>query len=50
MTKSQPDTTGPSFAGLVITEVLIVAAIFVGAIILVRLNTITLEDLQSIFG
>lgn len=42
--------TGPSFAGLVITEVLIVAAIFVGAVILVRLNTITLEDLQSIFG
>lgn len=40
----------PTFAGLVVTEVLIVAAIFVGAIIAVRLNAITLNDLQAFFG
>lgn len=46
----RPTSTGPSFAGLVITEVMVVFFIFIGAIIAVKLNAISLQDLQEYFG
>lgn len=50
MTEHRPEPSAPTFAGLVITEVLVVFAIFAGAIIAVKLNTITLQNIQDFFG
>jgi hypothetical protein len=40
----------PTFAGLVAVELVVVLAIFIGAIIAVKLNAIDLQTLQDYFG
>lgn len=40
----------PTFAGLVAVELVVVLAIFVGAIIAVKLNAVSLQTLQDYFG
>jgi hypothetical protein len=50
MTKHNPEPFSTSFIGLFAIELVAVLAIFVFAIILVRVNAITLQDLQDYFG
>lgn len=50
MIEHRTEPPAQTFAGLVIAEVLIVFGIFAGAIIAVKLNAITMDDLQSFFG
>lgn len=50
MIEHRPEPPAPTFAGLVAVELVVVLAIFVGAIIAVKLNAISLQDLQEYFG
>lgn len=50
MTDHRPEPPAPTFAGLVAAELVVVLAIFVVAIIAVKANAITMDDLQSFFG
>lgn len=50
MIEHRPEPPAPTFAGMMIAEVLIVFSIFVGAIIAVKLNAISLADLQEWFS
>jgi len=40
----------PTFAGLVAVELVVTLAIFVIAIVLVKANAVSLQDLQEYFG
>jgi hypothetical protein len=50
MTDRRQEPLSNSFAGMVAIELVVVLAIFVGAIILVKANAISLKDLQEYFG
>lgn len=50
MTEHRPEPPAPTFAGLVAVELVVVLAIFVVAIVLVKANAISLQDLQEYFG
>lgn len=50
MTERHHQPVGTTFTGLFAIELVVVLAIFVGAIIAVKLNAITLQDLQDYFG
>jgi hypothetical protein len=50
MTEHRPEPFATSFTGMFAIELVVVLAIFVGAIIAVKLNAVTLQDLQDYFG
>lgn len=50
MIEHRPEPPAPTFAGLVAAELVVVLAIFVVAIVLVKANAISLQDLQEYFG
>lgn len=50
MIEHRPEPPSPTFAGLVAAELIVVLAIFVGAIIAVKLNAVSLQTLQDYFG
>ena len=50
MTKRHHQPVGTTFTGLLAIELMVALAIFIGAIIAVRVNAITLQDLQEFFG
>lgn len=50
MTGRRDEPFGTTFTGLFAIELLVALAIFVGAIVAVRLNAIDLQTLQDYFG